>query len=386
MKNYCNYFLVRIRLLFETASAQPFGTGNTVVRDMKPDEQTFVPGAAGVNPAWYFVAGCFSLLALVAVINRERFPFGELNFFTFLWTLAALLIVHTGLNATHYRTLRRSGGDAAGACMRDLLGYLPYLLVAALYDNVSLFERAVSVKVRNLDLVLMRMDGLMFGVQPTIFLEKYLRPFLVEYFMLAYSLFILPFLFLLYLFRKGEKEAFDTTILAQVIAATIAVISFIFLPAQGPRYLFDPANAGTDLGLPHYSRALEGVGIDLLEKTTGRKSLFQAQHDGWNKLERVKTDCMPSMHTALYLICLIAVIRFRRIMKWRAAALVFWSVSSASLVFSCVYLRYHWFVDVLAGAAVAWLSFFVAERLIRRRSAAFRSIPELETAEEGVSP
>ena len=353
---------------------------------MKSEEQTFTYSAAGVNPAWYVVAGCFSLLALIAFLNRERFPFGGLNFFTFLWILAALLIVHTGANAKHYLALRRSGGGFAGAFSRDILGYLPYLLLAAIYDNVSLFERAVTVKVRDLDLVLMRMDGLMFGVQPTIFLENYLYPFLVEYFMLAYSLFLLPFIFLLYLFRKGEKEAFDTAILAQVVAATIAVISFIFLPAQGPRYLFDPANDGQDMDLPKYSRALEGVRIGALEKATGRKSLFQAQYEGWNKLERVKTDCMPSMHTALYLICLIAVIRFRRMMKWKAAAMVFWSVSCASLVFSCVYLRYHWFMDVLAGAAVAGISFYLAERLISRRSAACRPAGELETAGEVIAP
>ncbi len=352
---------------------------------MKYDAQTSCTGAAGVNPGWYFVAGCFSFLALIAFLNRERFLFGELNFFTFLWTLAALLIVHTGLNANQYLTLRRSGGDLAGTYMRDLLGYIPYLLVAALYDNVSLFERAVRFKVHDLDLILMRMDGLLFGVQPTIFLENYLNPFLVEYFMVAYSLFLLPFVFLLYLFRKGEKAAFDTTILAQVIAATIAIISFIFLPAQGPRHLFDPANAGPELNLPKYSRALEGVRINALVSATGRQSLFQVQYDGWNKLERVKTDCMPSMHTALYLICLIAVIRFRRKMKWRVAALVFWIVSCASLLFSCVYLRYHWFVDVFAGAAVAWISFLVAERLIRRRCAACGPASGSETADAEIT-
>jgi membrane-associated phospholipid phosphatase len=356
-----------------------------VVRNMKTGEHTYAAGAFGANPAWYFVAGCFSILALIAFLNRERFPFGELNFFTFLWTLAALLIVHTGVNARHYLALRGSGGDLPGAYLGDILGYVPYLLVAALYDNVSLFERAVTVKVRDLDLILMKMDGIIFGVQPTIFMERWLHPFLVEYSMAAYSLFLLPFLFLLYLFRKGEREAFDITILAQVIVATIAVISFIFLPAEGPRHLFDPANDGRDVSLPKYSRPLEGVRIDALERATGRESLFRAQYDGWNMLERVKTDCMPSMHTALYLICLIAVIRFRRMMKWRRAALVFWSVSCASLVFSCVYLRYHWFVDVLAGAALAWLSFFIADSLIRRRSAACRSSSELETADAGVS-
>jgi membrane-associated phospholipid phosphatase len=325
-------------------------------------------GAAvrGARPVWWAVAGCAAILAMIALANYTRFPFRDLNFFTFLWTLAALLVVHGTVNAGHYRSLYRSGENLPRVFLHDLSGYLPYLLVAALYDNVSLFESAVRIKVQDLDLILMRMDAMIFGVQPTMALEKYLHPFLVEYFMFAYSLFLLPFLYILYLFMKGDRAAFDTVIMAEVIATTVAIVSFIFLPAKGPRYLFDPANASPGLSLPAYTRPIEGVRIDSLESATGMESLYRIEHDGWNKLERVKTDCMPSVHTALYLICMIAVVRFRKLMKWRRTALVFWIVSGASLVFSCVFLRYHWVVDVMAGAVLASVSFYVAERAVAR--------------------
>jgi hypothetical protein len=41
-------------------------------------------------------------------------------------------------------------------------------------------------------------------------------------------------------------------------------------------------------------------------------------------------------------------------------------VSGASLVFSCVFLRYHWVVDVMAGAVLASVSFYAAERAVAR--------------------
>jgi membrane-associated phospholipid phosphatase len=83
-------------------------------------------------------------------------------------------------------------------------------------------------------------------------------------------------------------------------------------------------------------------------------------------LERVKTDCMPSMHTALYFLCFIFVFRYRNIMRWKYTGLIFWSVSCVSLIFSCVYLRYHWVVDVIAGICVAFMSYIAAELTMDR--------------------
>ena len=82
---------------------------------------------------------------------------------------------------------------------------------------------------------------------------------------------------------------------------------------------------------------------------------------------------------------LIAVIRYRKIMKWRTASLVFWCVA-ARPQYSAACISGIWFVDVLAGAALACISFYAAEKLIRRRCATIRSSSGLETADAGIAP
>jgi membrane-associated phospholipid phosphatase len=207
-------------------------------------------------------------------------------------------------------------------------------------------------------------------MQPSIYLQDYLNPYLVEYLMASYTLFVMPYVFLMYLFQKGERMVFNKALLAQVIASVIAIACFINLPARGPRYLFDPASSTRYEQMPRFEHKLAGVRIDALYRITGFESLYLLQYEAWNRLERIKTDCMPSMHAALYLLCLMFVIRYWKMMRRGYAAVIFWSVSCASLLFSCVYLRYHWVVDILAGVLVAVISYIAAELIIDRWSLA----------------
>ena len=106
--------------------------------------------------------------------------------------------------------------------------------------------------------------------------------------------------------------------------------------------------------------------------------MFQLQYYLWNQIERIKTDCMPSMHTCLCLIVLFYAIKYRRLFKYRKTAMWFWLVGNISLIFSTVYLRYHWVVDVLAGIVVAIIAFYLTEYFykywIRKRRA--NNLPE----------
>ena len=324
---------------------------------------------APVSPVWMVFISFTVMLAAIALANYRRFSFRGLNFFTLLWILCALAATQAVLSAREFIAGDRSGRwrQAVASFSAAMFSYLPYLLMAMLYDNIGLFHAAVSPAFNDMDYRLLRLDEIIFGVQPTISLERFLNPLLVEYSMAAYSLFLLPFLFLFFIYQKGERPVFDRLILSQVICAAIALTCFIYLPARGPRYVFDQARGGRDAELPRYGRSIEGVRIEPLYRATGVDSLFRFQYDGWNTLERVKTDCMPSMHTTLYVLCLIFVIRYRGIFKWRRLTLWFWSISCISLIFSCVYLRYHWVMDIVAGIVLAIAAFCAADWTIGRR-------------------
>ena len=59
-------------------------------------------------------------------------------------------------------------------------------------------------------------------------------------------------------------------------------------------------------------------------------------------------DCFPSGHTWLAITSLLVVWRWNR--RWFRILLV----PAALLIASTVLLRYHWIVDVAAGAMLAW--------------------------------
>jgi len=60
----------------------------------------------------------------------------------------------------------------------------------------------------------------------------------------------------------------------------------------------------------------------------------------------------------------------------------FWLVGNISLIFSTVYLRYHWVVDVIAGIILAVLAFYLTEIFykywLRKRSFNNLAEPEVE--------
>jgi membrane-associated phospholipid phosphatase len=321
-----------------------------------------------VNPVWWFVFAFILLLAGIALAHCDKFRFNSFHFITISWMGAGLLTAHISMNLKNYRKYI-SGKKIKyipKSILLDMFQYLPYLLMALFYDNIPLFQNVVNTRFYDFDRYLMTADECLFGVQPTLLLEEYLNPYLVEFFMFSYTLFVLPYVFLMYLFQKGEKTVFNKMLLAQVIASIIALSCFIYLPAKGPRYVFAPYNSHLHQNMPRFEKQIEGVRIDALSKATGYESFYHLQYDVWNSLERIKTDCIPSMHTALYLLCLMFVIRYRTIMKWKYTAMIFWSVSCASLMFSCVYLRYHWAMDVFAGIIAAFISYMIAESIIDR--------------------
>jgi membrane-associated phospholipid phosphatase len=88
--------------------------------------------------------------------------------------------------------------------------------------------------------------------------------------------------------------------------------------------------------------------------------LFETIHDTLNKLEVKTYDAFPSGHTELTLLVLYYAQRFHRRTFW-------WILPAGSaLIISTVYLRYHYVVDVIAGAFLALAIILIAKPLYRR--------------------
>ena len=121
----------------------------------------------------------------------------------------------------------------------------------------------------------------------------------------------------LYVWRsRREVEEFT---FATEAAFFVPYVGYLAMPALGPRAAAD----------------LHGAAI------------AQLSHAFVQTVELNAHDAFPSGHTAVALV--VAVYGARAFPKWSAAL----GLAAASIVFSTVYLSYHYVVDVIAGAAVA---------------------------------
>jgi membrane-associated phospholipid phosphatase len=115
---------------------------------------------------------------------------------------------------------------------------------------------------------------------------------------------------------------------------------FLLFPARSPDivYRFDVPLAGHGL----------------YEWTTG----------AWTRLQQITYDAFPSMHTCISTITLVHARRHGAVLFPRRPRLLFWTFlpAVAMLQLSTLYLRQHYFVDLVAGWLLAALSLAVADR------------------------
>jgi membrane-associated phospholipid phosphatase len=197
---------------------------------------------------------------------------------------------------------------------------------------------------------LLEWDRALLGVDLGLWLQAYTRPWLTELMQVSYLVYyIVPFLVLGALYRRhpvasdlpretGQPgTAFDLCVTAMALSHYLAFVGYLTLPALGPRFAL----------ASQYHVELTGLW------------LANPIHDALNVMEGIKRDAFPSGHTSVALLSLYYAVRFTPRLVPAVAPGVF------LMILSTMYLRYHYLVDVLAGAALAGLCVTLAPQLIR---------------------
>jgi membrane-associated phospholipid phosphatase len=212
--------------------------------------------------------------------------------------------------------------------------FYPVIFIAFIFN--SLARLIHSINPRDLDPFLIRIDYLLFGNHPTLILERITFPLLTDLSYLAYtSYYFLPTLLAVIIYREKDWERFDLYVTTICFTYYLSYVGYIFFPAVGPRFT-----------LAH----LQGIEL---------KGILLSEHirDTLNLLEELKYDAFPSGHTAVILVTL-----FFSLKKSRRTFLLFF-VPTLGLIFSTVYCRYHYVIDVLAGIALACLCLFLGPKI-----------------------
>lgn len=238
----------------------------------------------------------------------------------------------------------------AGALLIWLAAAKPHGRASWIFHNwyplayVGICYREMSVLIRvirgtDFDRELARLDFAIWGVFPTVWLERLQNPWITEFLQIVYSLFVPAFLLVAFVFwtrrRFGEFQYYAFLI---ALGFLTSYVGYFLVPIRGPRFLL--ANL-------HHAE-LQGLWS------------FHFLRNTLDFLESAHYDCFPSGHTEM---SILAWWTSRHISPVLCGT---FSVYTLCIIFATVYLRYHYTVDLLAGAALASVLLVATPDLYRR--------------------
>ena len=269
--------------------------------------------------------------------------------------LAALLIV--GILIVAFRARVSSPWTALG-----LTGFWGAVYIGALYLHTRLKNRVLRFIVRTAsvqllfyelflicqhmqliwvrgwqDEILLGWERAVFGVQPTVWLQRFVSPPLTEWLMFSYVIYavIYPGLAALICFKRGE-QALEDYLMTLAVVNMACFFGFMVFPIAGPLY--------------HIASAFTVPLKDGFFTAWGEYIRSHVQEIGSN---------FPSPHAAVATVMWVMAYRYVRPAFYGLAPVIL------SLYVSTFFLRYHYFSDTVSGILTALLVIAVVPPLAR---------------------
>ena len=259
---------------------------------------------------------------VLVFFSMERLPRGHTLLFRYLLWLGLLWAIKLS-----------SDRKWMGRTATFVNDFSPVLFIVLIYESLG---DLIQYLQPDIDPYLIKIDHFLFGVHPTLWMQKWVVPWFTDLMSFCYfSYYFLPVILVLTFYLKNQTEAFHRSIFILTFGYYLSFAGYILFPAVGPRY-----------AMAHlYSVPLEGSFIT------------DSVRDGLNAIEHNKRDCMPSGHTQIVLMVLFLAFRYNRLLFYLFFPLV------CGLILSTIYLRYHYVIDLIAGACFAAGSLIIAPRL-----------------------
>jgi len=262
----------------------------------------------------YFVY--FGVLTLAIAIFHAR---------VHLWSF--MVAANVGVIVSIVMLAYSEAGSRVGAFLHD---WYPLIIFIIAFEESARLSHMIAPVWR--DGWLLTVEGKLFAVPPTVFLDRFASTALTEILEAGYfSYFLLLPVVGGVLYARGMRSEFRSLMTASVLSYVICYVLFILVPMEGPRYT-----------LAHlHSVVLEGGPFHwIVTRLQG--------HAG------VHGNAFPSAHVANGFVCLIFAWKYIRGLAPVIAVLVL------LLSVGAVYDWYHYASDVIAGALLGTsLAFFV---------------------------
>lgn len=264
-----------------------------------------------------------TLISIVALIFHSRVEYFVLIIVSNL-AASAIILVFVNLDATR-----------SNRVIRLFTQWYSIPLIFLTFKEMYLMVHPINP--HDLDYVLIKLDRMIFGTDPTAVLDKIATPGLTEFLQICYSSFYLLWIILgIDLLREHNERGFLFFLFALMLGFYTSYAGYLFVPAIGPRFtLYNFAKLNEQLPGLYLTPILRGI-INSGESIT----------DVARAAALAQRDCFPSGHTEMTLITIAMAIRYRA----KSAMIII--PLGAGLIFATIYMRYHYGVDVIAGALV----------------------------------
>ena len=240
--------------------------------------------------------------------------------------------------------------------LRFLHDWYPVPAIFLLFKEVYIIIQSLGRQ--DIDPSLINIDHALFGVHPTVWITQFSFPLLTEILQLAYvSYYLLMVTLAIDLRVRGDYGKFSYVIFTVTYGFFLSYLGYVVFPAVGPRFTLHPFDS-LDKELPglFFTSLLRGF-------LNAGESI---PNDIPNPVALAQRDAFPSGHTQMTLI----VIYFAAHYRIRSRYVLY--VLGTLLIISTVYLRYHYFVDLIGGALFMAFTVRTAPKLysfLQRRGA-----------------
>ena len=212
-----------------------------------------------------------------------------------------------------------------------------YIAPLILFTFKELYYLIEPIRQHDYDWLFINIDRWMFGTDPTKVLLKYSFPLLTEILQIVYSSFyLLPIILALVLLKHRRYVALDFAVFSIIYGFYLSYLGYFVLPGIGPRFtLHNFATLSQQLPglfLTKYLRDFIDYGESIPHGTANPAALVQR-------------DVFPSGHTMITLIVMFLSVRLKSRSRY------FFVPVGTLLIFSTVYLWYHYVIDLFGGLA-----------------------------------
>ena len=293
----------------------------------------------------------FFICAAILSASFGTSVFSGLNDYLFFY-FAMLVPMFAGLCAIGAMILKKMGRldqaetnpftkDFIGFFIRSLL-----TLVVGFFAYSHLKVLIPLVNISNFDPLFFELDRLLFfGYSPTRLLLEIKVWWFSEVMFFSYASFYVAFCLMVALaFLKKDVQMLRQLVLGILVIYIIGMALYYLFPSIGPLFVSPDLYA-------HTTNKYQGV-------LWGGHLAIQANPATFQAGPYLGVAAFPSLHGAHFLFLMLMAYRYTRPLAWIYVPWI------CLLYLSTIYLGWHYVVDLVAGAGMAYITYWAVQRLI----------------------